>query len=59
SATDILNRQLKTGIRDESLAELVIDLRGSDRLCQVQDEGKRREPQIICSLGLADPGRGR
>ena len=52
SATDILNRQLRSGISNQALAELVIDLRNDDRLCIVQEEAETREPQIICSLGL-------
>ena len=54
SATDILNRQLRSGISDEKLAELVMALRDDDRLCLVDEEEERSsEPQIICSLGLA------
>ena len=53
SATDTLNRQLKLGISDEKLADLVLALREEDRLCIVQDEQQQDEPQIICSLGLA------
>ncbi len=53
SATDTLNRQMKTGISDNKLAELVLALREEDRLCLVQDEEHSGEPQIICSLGLA------
>ena len=52
SATDTLNRQLKSGIGDSQLAELVVALRTDDRLCVIHDEDQRREPQIICSLGL-------
>ena len=52
SATDTLNRQLKSGIEDSSLADLVVALRTDDRLCIVQEELQQREPQIICSLGL-------
>jgi hypothetical protein len=55
SATDALNRQMKTGISDEKLAELVMALREEDRLCLVQDDTQSGEPQIICSLGLAAP----
>ena len=55
-AIDILNRQLRSGISNRGLAELVIDLRNEDRLCIVQEERQTQEPQIICSLGLrADP----
>ena len=52
SATDILNRQLRSGISNRGLAERVIDLRDEDRLCIVQGERQTQEPQIICSLGL-------
>jgi hypothetical protein len=54
SATDTLNRQLRAGISDEKLAELVMALRDDDRLCVVHEEEEQSgEPQIICSLGLA------
>lgn len=53
SATDTLNRQMKTGISDDKLAELVMALREEDRLCLIQEEVQSGEPQIICSLGLA------
>lgn len=52
AATDTLNRQLRTGITDEALANLVMLLRDDDRLCIVQRERQVGEPQIICSLGL-------
>lgn len=53
SATDTLNRQLRAGITDDKLAELVMALRDDDRLCLVHDDDQSDEPQIICSLGLA------
>ena len=53
TATDTLNRQLRAGISDEALAELVIALYEEDRLCVVHDEDEFREPRIICSLGLS------
>jgi len=56
TATDTLNRQLKVGISDEQLADLVIDLRAEDRLCIVSDDDSSlNEPRIVCSLGLTNP----
>ena len=52
SATDTLNRQLRAGISDDKLAELVMALRDDDRLCLVHEEEQSAEPRIICSLGL-------
>ncbi len=52
-ARDTLNRQLKAGLDDAALAELVVALREEGKLCIVDEtEIERREPQIICSLGL-------
>jgi superfamily II DNA or RNA helicase len=52
TATDTLNRQLRSGITDAALAELVIALREEDRLCIVHEEDETREPRLICSMGL-------
>lgn len=52
SAKDILNRQLRIGITDESLAQLVVTLREDDKLSIQEEEAERSEPRIICSLGL-------
>lgn len=52
SATDTLNRQLRSGISDYDLVRLVQDLSTDDRLCIIQ-ETERREAQIICSMGLS------
>ena len=55
SAVDTLNRQLRSGVDDMQLAELVISLHEEDRLCQTgEDSADSRDPQIICSLGLFD-----
>ena len=51
-ATDTLNRQLRSSIPNEALAELVIDLWETDRLCIIEEERQTRAPQIVCSLGL-------
>ncbi|MCS6989614.1 MAG: helicase-related protein [Chloroherpetonaceae bacterium] len=52
SARDTLNRQLKAGISDETLAELVIALRRENRLCITNENLELQEPTLICSLGL-------
>jgi superfamily II DNA or RNA helicase len=57
SAIDTLNRQLRSSISDEGLAELVLALRNDNRLCVVTEEAEKRDPQLICSLGLFMPGK--
>lgn len=52
SAKDILNRQLRIGITDESLVQLVLALREDDRLCVEEHDSETPDPRIICSLGL-------
>lgn len=52
AAVDTLNRQLRTGISDQALAQLVIALRDEGRLCVIEEEEQTQEPRIICSLGL-------
>ncbi len=52
TAIDTLNRQLRSGISDETLAQMVIALREEGRLCIIHEEEQVQEPRIICSLGL-------
>ena len=52
AAVDTLNRQLRSGVSDETLAELAITLRDEGRLCIVQEEDEELEPTVICSMGL-------
>ncbi len=52
-AKDILNPQLRSGISNEKLAELVIGLWDDGRLCIVEEEIQMQEPKIVCSLGLS------
>ena len=54
SAVDSVNRQLRSGVDDARLAEIVISLHEEDRLCLTGDDAEAQEPQIICSLGLFD-----
>ena len=53
TATDTLNRQLRSSISNADLAALVIDLWQTDRLCIIDEERQTQEPQIVCSLGLS------
>jgi len=52
AATDLLNKQLREGIGNHQLAELVMSLRDQDILSLKDEETEFYEPQIICSLGL-------
>jgi hypothetical protein len=52
TARDLLNRELRTGISDEKLADLIMALHEEDRLCLPKDSAQTQEPQIICSLGI-------
>ena len=54
AAVDTLNRQLRSGVSDETLAQLVIALRDDERLCIAHEDEETREPRIICSLGLIE-----
>lgn len=52
-AKETLNRHLKSGADDQTLANMVVSLREDDKLCIIDEkEDKYREPQIICSMGL-------
>jgi hypothetical protein len=53
SATDSINRQIRAGIDDRKLCELVFALREDGRLCNADDHAPEREPRIICTMGLA------
>jgi superfamily II DNA or RNA helicase len=55
AAVDALNRQLRSGISDQNLAQLVMALRDEGRFCVIEQEQQTQEPRIICSLGLISP----
>ena len=52
TATDTVNRQLRSGINDEQLAGLLITLREDGRLALIQEEVADTGPEIVCSMGL-------
>jgi len=52
TAIDTLNRQLRSSVTNQALAELVMVLYEEDRLCIVHEEQESHEPRIICSMGL-------
>jgi superfamily II DNA or RNA helicase len=54
-AADKLNRQLRSGITADDLANLVSTLHRDDRLVVANlHEAPTKEPRILCSLGLAE-----
>lgn len=54
-ARETISRQMKAGISDDQLAQLVVSLREDDKLCIIHDsEQNRAEPHIICSLSLTN-----
>jgi len=53
SARDTLSRQLKAGVTDEQIANIVMSLSDENKLVISGNETKvGRMPQIICSLGI-------
>ena len=52
AAKETLGRELRTGIDNEKLADLVLALHEEDRLCVHEDDTETREPRIICSMGI-------
>ena len=56
SATDSLNRQIRSGVSDSKLAKIVIGLWEDNRLCIEDDKQDVHEPKIICSLGIFEEG---
>jgi len=54
-AADKLNRQLRSGITADDLANLVTTLHRDDRLVVANlHDAPAKEPRILCSLGLAE-----
>jgi hypothetical protein len=52
-AIDAVNRELKSGIDDERLVEMLCSLNEQDKLCiKNENEQEAKEAHIICSMGL-------
>ena len=52
NAKDMINRELKSGINDEKLIELLAILREDGALSLKDNSEIYKEPRIICSMGL-------
>ena len=53
SATDTINRHIRTEIEDKKLVELVLNLRSDGRLSIIHDQAESQsDMRIICSMGL-------
>jgi len=52
AATDKINRQLRNGIQDMQLADLILSMREEERLCIIEESEQTQEPRIICSMGM-------
>jgi hypothetical protein len=57
SAQDAISRQMRLGISDEALVDLVLSRAADENLCDVRDDDQeeRGEPRLISSLGLVQP----
>lgn len=51
----VLRTHLTSGVADETLAELVMNLRAEGRLCVIHDDAHAHEPRILCSMGIRHP----
>jgi superfamily II DNA or RNA helicase len=58
AAQDAIGRQMRLGITDEGLFDLVVQRALDENLCEVTDdeERPRAEPRLICSMGLVRSG---
>ncbi len=52
TASDLLNRLMRSGVNDEELGAAVKSLREEGRLTYAEDDAALREPRVVCSLGL-------
>ena len=59
SAVDLLNYQLRNKVPPETLAATAMNLHRDDRLCIIHQHEWKKEPRILCSLGLIKSRVGR
>ena len=52
TATERLNRLLRSGTPDETIAAAAIEMRNRDELSVQEESSETIEPKIICSMGL-------
>jgi hypothetical protein len=54
AAKDAISRQMRLGITDEALLEMVLRRAADENLCEVTDEDKPGPvgPRLLCSMGL-------
>ncbi len=52
TASDLLNRLMRSGVNDEELGAAVKSLREEGRLTYAEEDAALREPRVVCSLGL-------
>lgn len=52
NAAETLKRQLRSGLSDFDLSNLVLALYSDRMLCSTEQDQTQNDPQIICSLGL-------
>lgn len=57
AAQDAIGRQIRLGITDETLLQLVLSRAMEESLCELSDDdpGEPVQPRLICSLDLVDP----
>jgi len=60
AAQEAVSRQIRLGITDDALVELVLHRAADESLCEVTDSdpAETAEPRLICSLGLVAPIAG-
>ena len=52
TASDLLNRLMRSGVNDEALSGAVKSLREEGRLTYAEEDAALREPRVVCSMGL-------